>query len=100
MDEKQYNKQLWVYGILVVIASICGLGSPLLKSFDMSSVLSWILGIIAVVIFLLATVTLGISLNLKGRQWAAAILLLLLAWAGSVVYMTTRKPNPPKAPKS
>ena len=97
MDEKQYNNQLWVYGILVVIASMCGLSSPLLKSFDMSSVLSWILGIISVVIFLLATVTLGISLNLKGRQWAAAILLLLLAWAGSVVYMTTRKPNAPKS---
>jgi cation transport ATPase len=96
MDEKQYNKQVWVYGVLVVIASMCGLGTPLLRSLDVSSVLSWILGIIAAVIFLLATVTFGVFLNLKGRQWAAAILLLLLAWAGSVVYMTTRKPNPPK----
>ena len=96
MDEKQYNKQLWVYGILVVVASMCGLGSPLFKSFDLSSVVSWILAMIAVLIFLLATVNFGISLNLKGRQWAAAILLLLLAWVGSVVYMTTRKPNPPK----
>jgi len=97
MDQKQYNKQVWVYGILVVIASMCGLGTPLLRSLDVSSVLSWILGIIAAVIFLLATVTFGVFLNLKGRQWAAAILLLLLAWAGSVVYMTTRKPNPSKA---
>jgi len=96
VGDRQYRKRLWFYSILVVIASICGLGTPLLKSIHANSAVSWVLGIMAVVLFLFATVNFGIFLKLKGRQWVAAILLLLLAWVGSVIYLTTRKPNLPK----
>lgn len=98
MDEKKYRKELWIYSVLVVLASVCGLGSPLIAGAKLSSVITWTLGIVAVVLFVFAMIKFGIALKLKGRQWAAAILLLVLAWTGSIIYMTTRKPNPPKAP--
>jgi len=46
--------------------------------------------IVAVVLFLYATFWFGSYLKLDGSQWVAAILLLLLTWVGSVIYMLTR----------
>lgn len=93
MEDKQYRRKLWTYSVLVVIASVCSSGTLLLAFLDLPSASKIALGIGAVVLFVYATIWFGNYLRLTGKQWLAALLLLLLAWTGSALYMATRKPN-------
>ncbi len=98
MDEKKYRRELWIYSVLVVVASIFAVGLSVVSSWiDLNPTLSWIFSILAVVLFIFATVRFALFLRLKPKQWLAAILLLLLAWVGSVIYIVTRKPGPAPA---
>ena len=101
MDDKKYRRELWVYSVMVVVASILAVGTSVTSSaVSMNSTLSWVLSIVAAVLFLFATVRFAVVLQLKPKQWLAAILLLLLAWVGSVIYLVTRTPNQAPAGKS
>jgi hypothetical protein len=94
MNDKAYNRELWIYSVLVVLASIFAFGTTLLGAFiTLNSTLAWILSIVSVFLFLFATAKFAIFLKLTAKQWVIAILLLLLAWVGSVIYLVTRKPN-------
>ncbi len=92
MKNDEYRKRFRTYSIIVVIASICASGSPILAFVKLPGAASLTLAIVAVVLFLYATFWFGSYLKLDGSQWVAAILLLLLAWVGSVIYMLTRVP--------
>lgn len=94
MDDKEYRGKLWTYSVLVVIAAVCTSGTPLLVFVHMPGAVTIIFGIVAIVLFIYATVWFGSYLRLTGPQWLAAILLALLAWVGSVIYLITREPNP------
>jgi hypothetical protein len=76
MDDKQYRHKLLVYSVLVVIASICGSGTPILVFMKLPSAASIALGIAAIFLFVYKAPTLRLS-----------------AWAGSAIYLVTRKPN-------
>lgn len=94
MDEKTYKRELWIYSVVVVTASIFAFGTSLLSALiTLNSVLAWVLSIASVVLFLFATVRFALFLKLDSKQWLIAIILLLLAWVGSVIYLVTRKPN-------
>lgn len=93
MDDKQYRHKLLVYSVLFVIASICGSGTPLLMFMKLPSAASIALGIAAIFLFVYATIWFGSFLELTSTQCLAALALLLLAWAGSAIYLVTRKPN-------
>ncbi|MBN1288858.1 MAG: hypothetical protein JXA49_04385 [Actinobacteria bacterium] len=94
MDDKAYKRELWIYSVLVVVASIFAFGTSVLSALiTLNSTLAWILSIASVVLFLFATVKFAVYLKLNSRQWLIAIVLLLLAWVGSVIYLVTRKPN-------
>lgn len=98
MDEKTYRRELWIYSVLVVVASIFAVGLSVVSSWvNLNPTLSWIFSVLAIVLFLFATVRFALFLHLKPKQWVAAILLLLLAWVGSVIYLVTRKPGQPPA---
>lgn len=81
------------YSVLVVLAAVCTSGTPLLVFIDMPAAATITLGIVAIVVFIYATAWFGSYLRLSGAQWAAAVLLALLAWVGSVIYLVTRTPN-------
>jgi hypothetical protein len=93
MDDGEYSKKLLIYSILVVLAAVCSSGTPLLAFVDLPVAWTITLGITAIVLFIYATAWFGSYLKLTGAQWAVAVLLALLAWVGSVIYMVTRKPN-------
>jgi len=93
MDDKEYRSKLMTYSILVVIAAVCTLGTPLLAFVDLPGVWTVLLGIVAIVLFIYATVWFGSYLKLTSTQWVVAILLALLAWIASAIYMITRAPN-------
>jgi hypothetical protein len=93
MDDKQYRRKLLIYSVMVVVASICGSGTPILAFVKLPSAAAIALGIAALFLFIYATIWFGSYLKLTSVQWFAAIALLLLAWAGSAIYMVTRKPN-------
>lgn len=94
MQEEEYRRRLWTYSILVIVGSICASGSPILAFVKLPGSASIALAIVAVVLFIYATFWFGSYLRLDGSQWLAAILLLLLAWVGSVIYLITREQNP------
>jgi len=91
-EDDEYGKRFWTYSVIVVIASICAFSSPVLMFVKLPGAASLTLVIVAVVLFLYATFWFGSYLKLDGSQWVAAILLLLLTWVGSVIYMLTRVP--------
>lgn len=93
MDDEEYSRKLLTYSILVVIAAVCSSGTPLLAFVNLPGAWAVTLGIVALVLFIYATAWFGSYLRLTGSQWAIAILLALLAWVGSVIYLVTRKPN-------
>ncbi|MBN1289613.1 MAG: hypothetical protein JXA49_08265 [Actinobacteria bacterium] len=94
MNDKAYKRELWIYSVLVVVASFFAFGTSVLSALiTLDSTLAWILPIASVVLFLFATAKFGVYLKLNSRQWLIAIVLLLLAWVGSVIYLVTRKPN-------
>ena len=92
-DDGTHNKRLWVYSILIVLASLCVSGTPILLFVKLSTWTAIGLGIAGFVIFIYATIWFGNYLKLTGSQWFAAFGLLVLAWAGSAIYLVTRKPN-------
>jgi hypothetical protein len=97
MDDGEYSKKLLTYSILVVLAAICSSGTPLLAFVDLPGAWTVTLGIAAIVLFIYATAWFGSYLRLTGTQWVIAILLALLAWVGSVIYLVTRRPNAAEA---
>jgi hypothetical protein len=92
MDD-EYHRKVLTYSILVVIAAVCSAGSPVLFFIKLPGAAALTLGIVAIVLFIYATAWFGTYLKLDGPQWLAAILLALLAYVGSVIYMLTRQPN-------
>lgn len=90
--DKDYRKELWIYSILVIIATIASGITGLLWNWDVNSVLNTVIAIAGFLIFFYATVRFAIALELKPRQWLAAIGLMLLFYVGSILYMTTRQP--------
>jgi len=92
MNNEQYSQKLLVYSVMVVVASICASGTPILAFINLPSAASIGLGITALFLFIYATIWFGSYLKLSNMQWLAAIALLLLAWAGSAIYMATRRP--------
>jgi hypothetical protein len=95
MDDNQYRNKLLIYAVLIVVASICSFGTPLLIFFKPKSSWAIALALIAIILFLYATVWFGSYLQLNALQWLATVLLLLVSGAGSSIYLITRKPNPP-----
>lgn len=90
---ENYNKELWIYSIMVIIATIASGITGITWSWQSNDWVNVITPIIGFVIFLYATIRLALFLNLKPRQWVAALVLVLLFYVGSVLYMTTRKPR-------
>jgi low temperature requirement protein LtrA len=97
MDENEYRRKLWTYSILVVVAAVFSSGTPILFFIKLPGAAALTLGVVAIVLFIYATFWFGSYLKLDRMQWLAAILLLLLAWVGSVIYLITREPNPTDA---
>lgn len=97
MTEKEYNKQMWIYSILVIISSIMSGITGISWGLEMNSALQWVLIIVGFVLFLFATIKLAMALQLKPRQLIVALLLTVFFFVGSVLYMTTRKPPLPPA---
>ncbi len=93
MDDEVYRKKLLTYSVLVVLAAVFSSSTPLLVFVDLPGAWTVTLGIAAIVLFIYATAWFGSYLRLTGAQWAIAVLLALLAWVGSVIYLVTRKPN-------
>jgi len=93
VDDKQYRQKLLIYSVMVIVASICASGTPILAFIKLPSAASIGLGIAALFLFIYATIWFGSYLKLTSTQWLAAIALLLLAWAGSAIYIVTRDPN-------
>jgi hypothetical protein len=93
MDDDEYRRRLWTYSVLVVIAAVFTSGSPILFFFKLPGAAALTLGLAAIVLFIYATAWFGSYLKLDGTQWLAAILLALLAYVGSVIYLVTRQPN-------
>ena len=93
MDDDEYRRKLLIYSILVVLAAVCSAGSPILFFIKLPGAAALTLGIVAMVLFIYATAWFGAYLKLDGPQWLAAILLALLAYVGSVIYLITRQPN-------
>jgi len=92
MDE-EYRKKLWTYSALVVAAAVFSAGLPILFFIKLPGAAALTLGIVAIVLFIYATAWFGAYLKLDGPQWLAAILLALLAYVGSVIYLVTRQRN-------
>jgi hypothetical protein len=97
LTEKEYNKQLWIYAILVTVACVASGITGLAWGYEMNSVLRIIIAIAGFCIFLFATVKFGIALRLKPAQFMIAFGLILFFYVASVIYITTRKPPPPAA---
>jgi hypothetical protein len=93
MDNEEYRKKLWTYTILVVIAALFTSGSPILFFVKLPGAAALTLGLAAIVLFIYATAWFGSYLKLDGTQWLVTILLALLAYVGSVIYLVTRQPN-------
>jgi hypothetical protein len=93
MGDEEYRRKLLTYSILVVVAAVCSAGSPILFFINLPGAAALTLGIVAIVLFIYATAWFGTYLKLDGPQWLAAILLALLAYMGSVIYMITRQPS-------
>ena len=93
MDDSQYRRNLWIYAVMIVVASVFSFGTPLLMFLKPSSGAYIALALISIVLFLYATVWFGSYLRLNAVEWLAAVLLLLVAGAGSAIYMVTRKPR-------
>ena len=93
MNDKQYSQKLLVYSVMVIVASLCASGTPILAFIKLPSAASIGLGIAALFLFIYATIWFGSYLKLMSAQWLAAIALLPLARVGSAIYMVTRKPG-------
>lgn len=93
MDNEEYRKKLWTYTVLIIIAAVFTSGSPVLFFFKLSGAAALTLGLAAIVLFIYATAWFGSYLKLDGTQWLVTILLALLAYVGSVIYLITRQPN-------
>lgn len=93
MDNDEYRRRLWTYTVLVVIAAVFTSGSPILFFVKLPGAAALTLGLAAIVLFIYATAWFGSYLKLDGTQWLVTILLALLAYVGSVIYLATRQPN-------
>jgi hypothetical protein len=93
MKDSRYRQKLLVYSIVVIVASICASGTPILAFIKLPSSATIGLGITALFLFIYITIWFGSYLKLTSAQWLAAVALLLLAWTGSAIYMVTRSPN-------
>jgi len=93
MENEEYRKKLWTYTVLVIIAALFTAGSPILFFVKLSGAAALTLGLAAIVLFIYATAWFGSYLKLDGTQWLVTILLALLAYVGSVIYLITRQPN-------
>ena len=96
---KGYKKELWIYAILVIIACIASGITGLSWGWHTNNTLGAIISVGGLLLFLFATIRFALFLQLKPQQWVVAILLIVLLYVGSVIYMTTRTP-PGAAPYS
>ncbi len=92
MDGREYSRRLWTYSVLVVLAGFFSAGTPILMFLKLPGAVSLTFSIIAVVLFVYATVWFGSYLKLEPEQWVVVVLLAILAWVGTVVYLLTRRP--------
>ena len=89
---KGYNKELWIYAILVIVSCVASGITGLSWGWEINSTLQWIISLAGLLLFLFATIRLALFLQLKPHQWIVAILLIVFFYVGSVIYMTTRTP--------
>jgi hypothetical protein len=92
MDSDEYHRKLLTYSVLVVIAALFTSGSPVLFFVKLPGAAALALGLAAIVLFIYATAWFGSYLRLDRTQWLVTIVLVLLAYVGSVIYLVTRQP--------
>ncbi len=95
MATKSHKKELWIYAILITVASIVSgiwLGMWGSGAGDINVVLRVIIILALFCICLFATMRLGLFLQFSAKQWVIAIVLLIFVWPASLIYMASRRP--------